>query len=369
MEQSPGSAEEEVHTRRKHGRKKTSIHDVARQAETSISTVTRVIHNYPGVNPELRARIERAIHELQYLPPPAIRRQQHAGARLFNFLLTNRSLHLPFHSRVLQSIENECSRRGDLVLFRTLQYTPETSVEDLQLSRILVDKNRARPDGVILTGPSYPNLCEALERLGVPYIVLANNYTGPDLAGDAVAFDGQQGAYDATRYLLALGHRQVLFIADTTLSWYSGIYRGYVQAIEEAGLKPLGQIKTLSDSFYSNGYSSVEMAFEHSTAITAVFAGYDEIALGAWKALNDKSLSVPRDVSLIGFDDEDYAAFTVPPLSTVRIDIEAVGRELIGRLYNKLEQASVRLPIVKLGTALVKRGTCRPPKEQLAIAL
>jgi LacI family transcriptional regulator len=128
----------------------------------------------------------------------------------------------------------------------------------------------------------------------------------------------------------------------------------------DSGLKPIAQTKTLSDSFYSNGYLSVEMAFEQTDQISAIMAGCDEIGLGAWKALNDRNLSVPRDVSLIGFDDEEYAAFTVPPLTTVRIDVEEIGRELIGLLYKKLSGPATELPSVTVPTALIKRGTCRP---------
>lgn len=94
------------------------------------------------------------------------------------------------------------------------------------------------------------------------------------------------------------------------------------------------------------------MVFERNSDITAIFAGYDDTALSAWKALNDRDLSVPCDVSLVGFDDE------VPPLTTVRIDVEAIGRELITRLYKKLENPSARLPVLRLDTTLVKRGTC-----------
>jgi DNA-binding LacI/PurR family transcriptional regulator len=73
-------------------------------------------------------------------------------------------------------------------------------------------------------------------------------------------------------------------------------------------------------------------------------------------------------VSLVGFDDEDYAAFTVPPLTTVRIDVDALGRELIQQLYRKLQEPAATLPVVKLGTTLVKRGTCRPPKTSPALS-
>lgn len=358
-------------TQPKNWARKITIKDVAEYAGVSVSSVSRVIRNYPGVHPNLRARIEQTIKELNYLPAAQRRRQTEPSSCIFYFILTNRNLHIPFHSRVLQAIENECSRGGDLLLYRTFQYTAETPSEELELGKILdlriEGKTGPRPDGVVLTGPTFPNLLDALRQLDTPFAYLANNYGGTEPAEDAVAFDGQQGAHEATRYLTDLGHRQILFIGDPSVTWYSGIYEGYLQAIREADLKPLAQTKTLSDSFYSNGYLSVEMAFEESSDITAILAGYDEMALGAWKALDDRNLSVPRDVSLVGFDDEDYAAFTVPPLTTVRIDVDALGRELIQQLYRKLQEPAATLPVVRLGTTLVKRGTCRPPKTSPAL--
>lgn len=352
--------------------KKVTIKDVAEYAGVSMSSVSRVLRDYPGVHPDLRARIEQAIQELGYQSAAQRRRQAEATSRVFYFLLTNRNLHIPFHSRVLQAIEHECSRGGDLLLYRTFQYAAETPPQELPLEQILnlrlETKRGPWPDGVVLTGPTYPNLLAALRRLEIPFVYLANNYGGNEPVEDAVAFDGHQGAYEATRYLTDLGHRQILFIGDPSVSWYTGIYEGYLQAVCEAGLKPLAQTKTLSDSYYSNGYLSVELALEQSPDLSAVFAGYDEIALGAWKALDDRNLSVPRDVSLIGFDDEDYAAFTVPPLTTVRIDVEALGRELIQQLYRKLREPAGPLPVSRLGTTLVKRGTCRPPKSAPVLA-
>ncbi len=337
---------------------------MANHAGVSTSSVSRVVNQYSGVHPQLRSRVEQAIQELNYVPSMHKRRWPEVGTRLFYFILTNRNLQIPFHSKVLQAIENECSRRGDLVLFRTFQYAPETLPQDLQLARILefefLGRNETRPHGVILTGPTYQNLLQALRRLNIPFILLGNNFGGSGLGGDAVAFDGHQGSYEATRYLRDLGHTHILFIGDPSVSWYAPMYEGYLRAMNEAGLSPIAQTKTLSDSFYSNGYLSVEIAFEQFKEITAIFAGYDETALGAWKALDDRNLSVPRDVSLIGFDDEDYAAFTVPPLTTVRIDVELLGRELINQLYKRIEQPSGNVPVVTLGTTLVKRGTCRP---------
>jgi LacI family transcriptional regulator len=344
--------------------RKPTINDVAEKAGVSISSVSRVINNYPGVHSSMRTRVEEALEMLDYCLPSEKKRISEYSNRLIYFILTNRDLRIPFHSKVLQSIENECSRKGDVVLFRTFRYAPESQPSDLNLQKhlelTLLGNKKALPDGVVLTGPTYPNLIESLNNIKVPFVLLGNNFTGGDHPGGAVSFDGYQGAYDATRYLIDLGHSHILFIGDPSISWFSGLYEGYMRAIEENHLTPIAQIKSLSDSFYSNGYLSVEMMFERSSEISAVFAGYDETALGAWKAVNDRKLSVPRDVSLIGFDDEDYAAFTVPPLTTVRIDVDAIGRELISQLYEKLNNPSIELPVIKLETSLVKRGTCRP---------
>lgn len=343
---------------------KPTLEDVAARAQTSISSVSRVLNDYPGVHPGLRARIRRALEELGYTPSAGRKRPAASRRRVFTFLLSNRGLNVPVYSRILQVVETEAGHQGDLLLFRSIRYTRDTAPEDLSVSGLLTlpssGGGRRGVDGVILTGLTYPNLVEALTESGVPFVLLGNNYVGPPLDRDTVLFDGLEGARQAVSYLVDLGHRHILFVGDPNIGWFSGVYEGYLEAVTVAGLKPLAQAKTLSDSFFFNGYLSVELAFQDFEGITAVFAGCDEIALGAWKALGDRNLSVPRDVSLVGFDDEDYAAFTVPPLTTVRVDADAIGRELIRQLYRKLESRGVPLPTVTLPATLVKRGTCRP---------
>jgi LacI family transcriptional regulator len=346
-------------------RRKVTLKDVAKRAQVSMSSVSRVIHDYPGVHLDLRSRVEEAMREVHYLPLSNKQRRGKSPKHVFYFLLTNRDLNVAPHSKIMQAIERETSRRGDLLVYKSFRLDAQTPPEELNIAHTLEltdHASRGTPvGGVILTGLSYPNLVQTLESLGINCVVLGNNYVASEeLNTDAVYFDGYHGAYDSTRYLLDLGHTNILFIGDPNIGWFSSLHKGYLQALGEAGLKPIAQTKTLSDSFYSNGYLSVEMAFEQTDQISAIMGGCDEIGLGAWKALNDRNLSVPRDVSLVGFDDEDYAAFTVPPLTTVRIDVEAIGRELIGLLYKKLSSPSIALPVVTVPTVLIKRGTCRP---------
>lgn len=350
---------------RKGSRGRVTMQAVAKKADASLSSVSRVLHDYPGIHPELRQRVEQAMLELGYAPPAAKQRLIRSGKRLIHFLLTNRELQINPHSRIFQAIEKETSRRGDVLIYKSLRLDLQAPAVPLPLAGLLGVAERpaaaAAPVGVILTGQTSFHLIKGLEQLEVPYVVLGNNYVGPkQLTANAVYFDGYQGACESTRYLIDLGHMHILFVGDPHIGWFASLYQGYLDTMKQKGLKPLAQSKTLSDSFYANGYLSVQLALEQTSNITAVFAGCDEIAVGAWKALNDQNLMVPRDVSLIGFDDEDYVSYTVPPLSTVRIDVDAIGRELISLLYAKLENPARELPAVHLPSNLIKRGTCRP---------
>ena len=334
-------------------RQKKKGHDAqAAKANSSLSSVSRVLHEYPGIHPELRERIGLAIQELGYSPPAGKQRWIKTDKRLIYFLLINRELHINPYSRILQAIERETNRRGDLLVYKSLRLNSELPSEEIPRPASSSCKPAVGfPTGSSLQGlpsqftGSAPGAFRSLHSSG-------NNFSGPEPPQtDAVFFDGYQGAYESTRYLIDLGHKNILFIGDPAIGWFSSIYRGYTDAVAQANLNPIAQTKTLSDSFYSNGYFSVQMALEQDNSITAIFAGCDEIALGASKALNDRNFSVPRDVSLIGFDDEDYASFTVPPLSTVRIDVDAIGREFITLLCAKLdhpgEGLSCRAPSFK----------------------
>jgi LacI family transcriptional regulator len=339
--------------------------DIARRAGVSVASVSRVVNNDSAVHPTLRLKIEKVTRALGYRPSANLRHAVNPQKTIY-FLLANRELQIPFHSGILQAVEEDCHERGDIVIFRSLHYGVGDQASHLATAVQSQTrwKKESRADGAILTGLTYPNLLEALKLARIPAVVLGNNYSGPELKSDAVYFDGRQGAIDATRYLIDLGHRHILFIGDPSLSWFSALHDGYLEAMQSAGLSPITQTKGLTDSFYSNGYGSVQIALDASPEITAIFAAYDGTAMGAWKALNDRGLSVPSDVSLIGFDDEDYSAYTAPPLTTVRIDVAEIGKALIAQLRKRWMQPRGQAPTVRLGSVLIKRSTCWPPKAR-----
>ncbi len=337
-----------------------TIKDVARRANVSLGTVSRVINDFPDVDPTLRERVRAAITALRYRPNARARVFVQNSTPVLSFILSNRSLLNPFHATILQGVEECCRAAGYFVMFTRYDYSPETKSSDLCLPGVLESHGVA--ECLILAGTNYDNFVEAVEALEVPYVVLSNHYVTarPAEPFDRAGWDDFLGPYEATKYLVTLGHRHIWYIGDTSLPWYKQRYAAYERAMDESGLEPLGQTVGLSDNYYANGYACAEVILEKHYPMTAIFAAYDEIAFGAWDALRKHGLEVPRDVSLVGYGDEDAAQFRVPPLTTVRVDRMRVGRELAQLAIEKLKNPGRPIPEAVVPVALIKRGTTRP---------
>lgn len=338
----------------------STIKDVAKRAGVSIGTVSRVINNRPDVDPELRGRVEAVVRELRYRPNARARVFVQNSTPVISFILSNRSLVNPFHSGILQGVEEYCSNAGYFVMFTKYDYSGDTQPSALQLPGVLLSHGIA--DCLMLAGTNYDNFVEAVEKLGAPYVVLSNHHVTDKIPPpfDRAGWDDFMGPYEATRYLVALGHKHIWYIGDTSLPWYKQRYAAYVKAMTESGLEPLGQTIGLSDNYYASGYACTEVILEKRYPVTAIFAAYDEIAFGAWDALRKHGLEVPRDISLIGYGDNEEAVFRVPPLTTVRVDKNEVGRQLARIAIEKLKRPGERIPEAVVPVTLVKRGTTRP---------
>ncbi len=321
--------------------------------------MSRVINQHPNVDPELRQRVERAIRELNYRPNARAQIFVKNASPILSFILSNRSFLHPLHSRVLQGVEAHCEEAGHFVLFTRFAYQPETPPADLRLPGVL--RSHGIADSMILAGTNYQNFADALDELSVKYVMLANNFVSakPRAAFDQVRFNDESGAFDATRHLIELGHRDIWYIGDTTLPWYRARHVAYMRAMESAGLRPCAQTVALSDDYFQNGLASVRMLLDAQKPITAIFAGTDELAFGVWEGLRQRNLEVPRDISLIGFDDHSGAA-KLPQLTSVSVNAEEVGKQLAIMALAKLRAESKPIPEVVIPTTLVKRETCVP---------
>ncbi|HLV87793.1 MAG TPA: LacI family DNA-binding transcriptional regulator [Candidatus Sulfotelmatobacter sp.] len=336
-----------------------TIRDVASRAGVAVGTVSRVINNQPDVNPKLREKVQRALRELNYRPNARAQIFARNSSPVVSFILSNRDFLHPFHSRVLQGVEEYCEESGFFVIYTRFRYSPSVASADLQLPTVLQSHGIA--DCVILAGANFENFTTSLDNRGLPYVLLANNFVSsePAPSSDRVRFDDFTGAVEATRYLLALGHKDIFFIGDVSLPWYRNRYEGYCKAMKDAGAKPSAQTLGLSDNTFFNGLKSIAMALEQKLPITAVLAGNDDIAHGVWEGLLKAGLDVPRDVSLIGFDDQ-HGLGRLQSLTSVRVEATEVGRQLAKMAIEKIRSKGIRAPEVLLPTNLIKRETCRP---------
>ena len=279
-----------------------------------------------------------------------------------SFLLSNRDLLDPFHSRVLEGVTSECESAGALVLFSKLQYGPGLAPERIPLHPAI--RSRGVADCVVLAGVNYPNLLDALEELNLSYVLMVNNLVSERKreALDQVRFDDARAAREATSYLIEMGHRDIWYIGDTSFPWFNNRYQGYLAAMHEFGLKPRAQRVGISDDRFINGFRCTAGILKEKQPVTAIFAATDEVAYGCWECLQQSSISVPEQVSLLGFDDQ-RGPYKGLGLSTVRVEAEAIGQHLASMAMEKIKTSPPHsLPEVVVPTRLVKRGTCQPPR-------
>jgi LacI family transcriptional regulator len=342
-----------------------TITDVARKAGVAIGTVSRVINGHSAVNPKLRERVERVIQQLGYRPNARAQSLCRKSSTVISYVLSNRDLLHPFHARVLQGVTEYCEDFGYSVLYTPLRYLPETPPESIALPPVLRSKGVA--DCLILGGTNYPNLLELLRRLGAHHVLLENNFIdgeGIHKPLDQVHFDEVRGAYEATKYLIGLGHKDIWYMGDISLPWYRRRFEGYLKAMDEAKLDPRAQTAGLADDRYTNGFRSAEMILDQGFPVTAIFAGTNDMAHGAWEALNRRGLDVPKDISLAGFDDFRGPARSTE-LTSIHVDAHETGRQLAKMALEKIKTPERAFREVLIPTWLCKGGTSRPILKEI----
>ncbi len=338
--------------------KKVRLQDIARAAGVSPATVSRVINRTGRVSPDIAERVQQAAEQLAFDP------RDRRRPRLLAFVLGNRPLLHPFHSRILAGAEAYCAEHGYHVVFVSMSYRPDVPAADLPVPPIL--QRRDFVDGFILSGPHASNLLEVLEATGQPVAVQGNNVLHPRPGGryDVVDYDDVDGSYRLTSYLQSLGHEAIWFVGNRRLPWFDRCYDGYARAMRVAGLAP-ADMSPDTEQAREAGYLGTKSLLATGAPVTAIFAGSDAAAQGACEALRDSGRRVPRDVSVAGLDDIE-AATMHPRLTTVHIFLEQIGRALAEQVITRIASPDQPPRHVMVPTRLVKGESCAPPAAGVA---
>jgi DNA-binding LacI/PurR family transcriptional regulator len=239
----------------------------------------------------------------------------------------------------------------------SFRYAPETPPNALHLPQLLSTRTNAR--AVILGGSNYPNLFQALHTRGIPFAVLGNNVEGEWRAEhcDVAYSDDISGAHEATNHLITRGHTSIAFIGNLHMPWFRRCSTGYVRAMTEAGLEPR-VVDFRSDGNQLGYLATKSLVSRGSEPPTAILAGSDQVAAGVYTALRELGISVPDDMSVIGFNDT-HGALLTPQLTSVREFPEELGRHLAQFVLARVQNALLPMQELTIPTQLVPRDSVR----------
>jgi DNA-binding LacI/PurR family transcriptional regulator len=325
--------------------------DVARLAGVSHQTVSRVLNGHPNVKEQTRLRVRAAIAELGYRPNRAARALVTGRSQLIGIVALNSTLYGP--SSLLAAFEQAAAEAGFAVSVGSVGRLDRESIAGA------VDRHLdQRVAGLVVIAP-VASAGEALEDMpsGIPLVTIDGD---PRRAHALVTVDQVAGARAATRHLLAAGHRTVWHVSGPA-DWYdaAGRVEGWRQALEEAGAEVPPLIP--ADWSAAAGYSAGQM-LARMPEVTAVFAANDHLALGLLRALSERGRRVPRDLSVVGFDDVPEAAFFIPPLTTVRPAFDAVAQAGLDLLLAQMADEGDPDNRIVIAPSLVSRESVAPPR-------
>lgn len=340
---------------RKRSRQVTIV-DVAREAGVSYSTVSRVMNGYPHVSAEKRESVLNAMTRLGYVVNQQARSL--AGGRSHVIGLLVPDVGNGYIGEIMRGIDDElAAAQYDLMLYTTHRQKTKESIYVATLTRGMTD-------GLLLLLPLNPEAyLSALHEEQFPYVVI--DHQGFDDFSPTVIATNWQGAYDATTYLIELGHRRIGFIAGTpALSSAIERLEGYKAALAAHGIAFQPALIANGDFAQSASYEAANVLLDLPQPPTAIFAASDMSAFGAMEAIRNRGLNIPQDISVIGFDDIPMSAHMHPALTTVRQPLAEMGRRATRMLFKLIDNPEEEVGRVMLDTELVIRDSCSPPRQK-----
>jgi len=333
--------------------------DVARAAGVSRSTVSYVVNGLANsqvsISPATSQRVQAVIATLGYQPD--VRAQSLRSGGVTNTIgLLLPDLHNPFYWKIAAGVEQEAQKAGfNLLLF-------STSLNAEREEQTLRALARRQIDGLILNLTFPDRINEALKLLArrrQPVVILGKPSPGLDAVEVKPGY--QEHASEIMAHLFSQGHRCIGLIYGVVnpeidggrLDAYRAARQNFGLPLDEALIDRCGA--TLAD-----GYQAAQRLLAHQPQPTAIVVINDLLAIGALRAIDEKGFTVPHDISLVGFDDIDMAAYLHPPLTTVHYDADAAGRAAVKLILTRLAEPERPAQIIQIPTRLVIRSSTGP---------
>lgn len=323
-----------------------TIYDVAREANVSISTVSKVINNTGSISEKTREKVKDIIKKMDYRPNILASALMGKQTRTIGLLLPD--LANPFFSELAKSIEN----RGHEFDYNLV--ICNTDYETLKENKYLSLLKQKKVDGFILAS-GFENLekMHELIKQDTPIVIVARDF--PLFPVNAVALDDFKGGYLAADYLIKLGHQNLGVIARDLWTNRERL-RGFKYALKEHSLELNSNFEFINEIDHIK--AGRQMADKYINSVnrpTAIFACNDLLAAGVIQKAKELGLNIPQDLSIIGFDNTAVANILDPPLTTIAQPIESMGREVMDLMVSIIKQQKVEKSRIILSPSLVKR--------------
>ncbi|WP_144469170.1 catabolite control protein A [Bacillus pumilus] len=319
-----------------------TIYDVAREANVSMATVSRVVNGNPNVKPTTRKKVLEAIDRLGYRPNAVARGLASKKTTTVGVIIPDISS--IFYSELARGIEDIATMyKYNIILSNSDQNTDK----ELHLLNTMLGK---QVDGIVFMGGNITDvLVEEFKRSPVPIVLAAS--VEEQAQTPSVNINYEQAIYDSVQLLVEKGHKRIAFVSGPMSEPINSMRKlaGYKRALEEAGIAFDDVLVAEGDYSYDFGIESLAHLLEQSDKPTAVIAATDEMALGVIHGAQDRGVSIPEDLEVIGFDNTRLSLMVRPQLTTVvqpTYDIGAVAMRLLTKLMNKeqVDDQIVELP-------------------------
>ncbi|OPH59969.1 LacI family transcriptional regulator [Paenibacillus ferrarius] len=329
-----------------------TIKDVAKAADVSVATVSRVLHNLTGYSDKTKQKVMQAVEELGYQPNAIARGLVNKRTQTIGVLFPHVSS--SFSSDILHGIEEIAQEKGFSVIVCN---TAEEGKRTMKYLQVLREK---QVDGIVFTSEVLKDeYFQAIKEMRVP-VILVNTMSQKHMI-PYVKVDDHQAAYHATDYLIQKGHREIAMISGSTKDRIAGLPRleGYRQALADNGIEYIESRVANGDFNLEGGTEAMKKLLAEAPPFTALFAASDEMAIGAMNVAMERGLKIPDDLSIIGYDDLKFARMVYPPLTTIHQPLTMMGRMASEKLIALIEEDSTQVSSSIVSHHLVERQTVR----------
>ncbi|MFN6500181.1 MAG: LacI family DNA-binding transcriptional regulator [Nostoc sp. DedQUE01] len=339
-------------------KRKVSIEDIARRAGVSHSTVSRALRDNSLISPKVREEIKKIAREMNYVPNAIAQSLQNQRTNTVGVVVT--SIADPFYAEVVEGIE-QVARTAGLSVFLTASH------RDFEQEIAAIDNfHRRRVDGILVTDSRInQNNTNQVGEIAVPIVLINSQTEDQPETFHTVTVDDFLGGRLAVEHLISLGHTAIGYLGVGDRSQSNQLrLEGYRTALREAGLPQNSDWVAISDedniriSDVDTGKKMLPQLF--AAGVTGIFCYNDMVAVGALLACQELNISVPQDLSLVGFDDIALCRYVTPSLTTVCQPMLQIGRLAMQMLLDLLEEKSLEEKSVEnlvLSPFLVKRGS------------